>query len=89
MGATDEEITIDVVVVGYITQPTSEVGTTIENFMTARDIHKYYIGIINDNFVEELMAYPNVNIRYYFQDNNIDCPHISELNFNGVDTWCY
>jgi len=42
----------------------------------------------------ELEAYPNVNLRYYFQetDDNYSistgCPPYSELDFSDTTTWC-
>lgn len=65
MGATNEEITLDVVVVGYdlVTTGTSD-EVTLQNFITAHDIHKYY-GMMN-NIDEEIKAGVGINFRYYF-----------------------
>lgn len=36
----------------------------------------------------ELDAFPDVNLRYYFQEFNLGCGPYSELDFNNSTTWC-
>lgn len=36
---------------------------------------------------EELRDAPGVNVRYFFKESNTGCS-MSQLNFNGEDTWC-
>jgi len=66
MGATDEEITLDIVSCGgYGLTPFSEnVGTTIENYHASKDIKKFYT--TSNSVTEELRSAPNINLRYYF-----------------------
>jgi len=42
MGATNEEITLDILVCGTISPPSHETGTTLTNWQTSRSINKYY-----------------------------------------------
>jgi len=60
-------------------------GDTVNNWFQARSIHHFY----NDsNDVNEQEApYPNVNYRYYFQDDD-DCGVKNLLDFNNSTTWC-
>lgn len=87
MGASNEEITVDIAICGYSALPQIELGNSVSNFMAARNLHKFYVGSVNDNPIEELMAYPGVNVRFYFQMHPDTCG-INILNFNGEDTWC-
>jgi len=36
----------------------------------------------------EMDAYPNVNVRYMFQEHGTGCPPYSELDFSDATTWC-
>ena len=54
MGATNEEITLDVVVCYKMAQPSSEVGTTMTNWQTAKSIRDYYLD--SDNFAAAMRA---------------------------------
>jgi hypothetical protein len=42
--------------------------------------------MVNDNPIEELLAYPGVNVRFYFELRG-GCT-INWLNFDHNDTWC-
>lgn len=89
MGATREEITIDIVNVGgtnFNPTPEHEANNSIGNFMMARDLASYYKETMN--MLEEVKGAPGINIRYYFRKGGMPCS-MSQLNFNGEDTWCY
>ena len=87
MGATTEEITLDVLIVGFMRpHHTDEIGNSIANFQTKRQIYSYYN---NMNSIDaEMRAYDGINMRFYFQEHGTGCPNISQLDFNGEDTWC-
>ena len=88
MGASNEEITLDVVVVAYDFPPEAEVSTTLRNYMAARDIKQYYFSKGIDTGIEaEMRAAVGVNFRYYFQEHGMLCSPNS-LNFDGDATWC-
>jgi len=87
MGASDQEITLDMVICGGygLTPPSHPEGyNTIENWQIKKDIKKYYG--TSDAVSEEIRSAPGVNVRYYFQEGDI-CG-LSELDFDGADTWC-
>ncbi len=87
MGATNEEITLDIVICGGTgLNPTKEeVGNSIENFFGARNIKHYYTD--SGSIAPELVSVPGVTMRYFFKEANTGCT-LSQLNFNGEDTWC-
>jgi len=77
MGATDEEITLDFLLVygpRLDEHPKQEEGKTIHNFMAGHQIHKFYRDPIN--LVEALKAAPKANIRFYFRPHDGNCPNI-------------
>ena len=86
MGATDEEITLDILICGGLgmTPPDEQVANSIQNFMTGRDISGYYRN--TDSIDSEIREAPGIKIRYFFKER-ASCP-MSQLNFNGEDTWC-
>lgn len=85
MGATNEEITIDIMVCGTLLPPSHETGTTVTNWQTARSISGFYA---NTNSIEaEMRSVPGATIRWYFQEWNDKCA-INSLNFDGDATWC-
>jgi hypothetical protein len=55
--------------------------------MVAHHIKHYYNEM--NTFAAEMRAYEKVNMRYYFPNRGTGCPSMSQLNFNGEDTWCY
>lgn len=64
MGATNEEITLDIAVCGTIYPPSITEGNSIDNWQTSRNIHDTYS---STNSIEaEMRSVPGVNIRYYF-----------------------
>ena len=63
MGASNEEITIDVIMCNKNVRPINEAGSTIHNWEVARDIKGYY-GSTN-NMVEQFMAAPGVTLRWF------------------------
>ena len=87
MGATNEEITLDIAICGYSVKPDVVLGNSVNNYMQARNLHKFYDGRVNDNPDRELAAYPGVNVRYYFQMHPEQCD-LNILDFNGDETWC-
>lgn len=85
MGATNEEITIDVLVCGTLNVPDETVGTTIHNWKAARDIKAYWSS--TNSITSELIFTPGVSLRWYFQEYDWSCD-INSLNFDGDATWC-
>lgn len=91
MGAKDEEITLDIAVCygGKGTIPPSEtLGNSISNYLSAREIRKWYGS--SDSINEELLLASGATVRYFFQEGDplaLGCD-LSELNFNGDATWC-
>lgn len=86
MGATNEEITVDILVCGTIYPPSHATGTTITNWKTARDIGKYYSN--TNSIIRELLAVPGVTRRWYFQEKKPSTCQPDSLNFDGEATWC-
>ena len=89
MGATDEEITLDILICGGPGRipPKEQESTTIANFFAARGISSYYKN--NDGIDSEIRRAPGINIRYFFKEHDTSaCYPMSQLNFNGEDTWC-
>ena len=89
MGASDEEITLDILICGGPGRvpPKEQVSTTLNNFMAARDISSYYKNY--DGIDSEIRESPGINIRYFFKEHDTStCYPMSQLNFNGEDTWC-
>lgn len=78
---TEAQITLDIAICSYFNPGTeSEVGKTVENFQRAREINKQTPGDVYDF----MMAYPQVNYRYLFLEQNGD----GGLNFdNSTTTW--
>ena len=64
MGATNEEITLDILVCATLQAPTTETGTTLTNWQTARSIKSYYNE--SNAIFQELLAVPGVTPRFYF-----------------------
>lgn len=64
MGATNEEITLDILVCGTISAPSSAHNTSIESWKTARSINDFYSN--TNSITAEMRAAPGVNLRYYF-----------------------
>jgi len=52
--------------------------------MTARDIGGYWRN--TDRIEGEIREAPGIKLRYYFKEH-ASCG-LSQLNFNGEDTWC-
>jgi hypothetical protein len=86
MGATNEEITVDLVVCMNKNSHGGPVNNSIKAFIKAQAIHWYYRGM-NSITAEELGA-PGVNFRYYFQELITTCGNSDVLNFDGDYTWC-
>jgi len=90
MGATDEEITLDILICGGpgMIPPKEETATSIQNFLAARSISSYYKN--NDGIDSEIRLSPGVKIRYFFKEHGSGTTGcvMSQLNFNGEDTWC-
>jgi hypothetical protein len=84
MGATNEEITVDVLVCGTIYPPASDHATTIQNWQTGRSISSTYAS--TNSIVEEMRAAEGATLRWYFQEKH-SCD-INSLNFDGDATWC-
>lgn len=87
MGATNEEITLDLMNCVTHNMPSDlESGNSFNNWQTARSIHGFYHNM--DAISGQLRAAPGVNVRWYFQQKGAAscCPNL--LNFNGTDTWC-
>ena len=82
----EEDIIVDVMITRTYTVPEELVEkNAIKNYLSARDIHKYY-----DNYnslMGQTRAYPNINMRYYFQEARHTCPG-NQLDFNNSTTWC-
>lgn len=53
--------------------------------MAARSIHNYYAD--TDNLYTESQAYPGLDLRYYFQEQN-SCPGAGGLDFDSSTTDC-
>ena len=69
MGATDEEITLDIAICygGIGTVPPGEIlGNSVTNYMNAREIRKWYGS--SDSINEELLLAPGATVRYFFQE---------------------
>lgn len=67
MGASDEEITLDIAVcyggIGTV-PPSGTIGNSISNYLTAREIRKWYGN--SDSINEELLLAPGATVRYFF-----------------------
>ena len=86
MGYPEDKIIMDVLVCGYTPELEQQVyGSDMKNFQDARNIKKYYNDI--NSIVGEIAAFPNAQMRYYFQEHNTGCSG-SELDFNNSTTWC-
>jgi len=84
MGATNEEITIDMAYWLLRPQPGGDTKTTIPNYLNARKTKFYYTGM---NSVDlEVRASSGVNFRYYFQEPVSDLT-LDMLNWDGDFTW--
>lgn len=80
------QITIDILVCGYSAKPRETVSQKVtKNIADRRDIHQYWYN--TNNIQKELLAFPGVNVRYYFQERDTGCSVFS-LSFNGEETWC-
>jgi hypothetical protein len=65
MGATNEEITLDIAVCGTIYPPASAHQTTMQNWNTAKSIADSYAN--TNSIIAEMRAAEGANIRWYFQ----------------------
>ena len=82
----ESDIIVDILICGYDAPPTeTKTGPTWKNWMQSWAVHGFNNG---SNAVEEQeRAYPNVDYRYYFQDQD-DCHVNNYLDFNNSTTWC-
>lgn len=86
-GYTQEQIILDMVICG--TEPTLNeqvYGSAMKNWFDARAIHKSYNQL--NALQAELDAYPNIDVRFMFQETSTGCPPYSELDFSDATTWC-
>ena len=61
-------------------------GAATKNYMDAHHIKQQYNNL--NALQAELAAYPEANLRYYFQEHSTGCGPYSELDFNNSTTWC-
>lgn len=82
----EADIILDVMICSY-SKPSAEqkTGNTVMNWLQAHQVHGSNNG--SDSVKEEERKYPNVNYRYYFQDND-DCHVSNYLDFYNSTTWC-
>lgn len=78
---------LDVLVCGYEPGLNQDIyGAATKNYQDARHIKQQYNNL--NAMQAELDAFPDVNLRYYFQEYNLGCGPYSELDFNNSTTWC-
>jgi len=86
MGFAENEIILDALSCyprSVKTEPTVS-NNALNNFLENRAVHKFYNG--TRDILGELLAYPNVNYRYYVL-NNDPALGLDEINFNADATW--
>lgn len=86
IGASNDEITVDIAVCLSKFSHGGPVGNSIENYVRAKAIHWFYTGM--NSITAEERAYPDVNFRYYFQERIKTCANTHLLDFDGDYTWC-
>lgn len=81
------DIIVDIAICSYMGPPPGQTysSNAIANWMSARSIHNYYAG--TSNLYAESRAYPGLDFRYYFQEQN-SCPGAGGLSFDNSTTWC-
>ena len=80
------DIYLDVMLCDYHEAPEAPDKTnTVHNYWRAKDIHDLYHN--NHDVSQQEAPYPDVNYRYFFQDND-DCDIDSLLDFRNSTTWC-
>ena len=88
MGYESKDIIIDAAACSYHTPNAQEASrSALDNFMGARDIRSYYIGM--DAIQAEIRSHNDVEYRFYFQEHHTGCKGgIGGLDFRNTTTWC-
>ena len=86
MGYDQKDIIVDIAICGY-SAPVDEPKTsnTIQNWFQNKAVHDYNNG--SNAVQEQERAFPDVDYRYYFQDQD-DCHVSNYLDFKNSTTWC-
>ena len=81
------DIIIDVLMCSSNSHTGFEISNNaMENWMNGFEIHKSYNGM--NAVTEQFDAYPEIQQRYYFIEDDNGCPGSSMLDFNNSTTWC-
>ena len=86
LGASNEEITVDIAVCLSKFSHGGPVTNSVEAFVQAKAMHWFYEGM--NDISAEIRGSPGVNFRYYFQERIKTCANDHILNFDGDNTWC-
>ena len=77
---------MDVLICGDPEHPESEeeAGKTLDNYLRARDVRKYYKG--TNSIAAEMYGHPEVTLRHVVKQTANHMGGLSELNFEGSFT---